>query len=356
MKYVGGHILRQGKLEKGYVGFEDTIEEIGKERKEKVLARGIILPALSNFHTHIGDSVIKHVPKGSLEELVAPPNGYKHRMLGEATDKEMLTAISESLERMTGYGISSFSDFREGGVRGVEILKTALENSPLTADIMGRPENLSYDGREVDDILKVADGIGASSVSDWEYGELRKVAEHARRRGKMFALHASERVREDIDRILDLKPDYLVHMNMAEESDLNAVADAGIPVVICPRSNAFFGKFDAKKIKMMADCGVDLRLGTDNFMFNEPSVLDEMRFLWSKLRENDLKIEDSKLLTMIFGGLTKTLKGNEVMGVEHGKEANFIVLQYKSWEPEIADIFSAKNEDIILVKIGKTLR
>ena len=62
---------------------------------------------------------------------------------------------------------------------------------------------------EVEAILKIADGIGASALSDWDADDLRSLAGMAKAKGKLFALHASEAVREDIATILALKPDFL---------------------------------------------------------------------------------------------------------------------------------------------------
>src|SRR5207249_9142245 len=48
-------------------------------------------------------------------------------------------------------------------------------------------------------------------------------------------------LREEIDAVLDLSPAFLVHMLHATDADLERCADAHVPIVVCPRSNAFFG-------------------------------------------------------------------------------------------------------------------
>jgi cytosine/adenosine deaminase-related metal-dependent hydrolase len=45
-----------------------------------------------------------------------------------------------------------------------------------------------------------------------------------------------------VNALLELNPDFIVHGNEMTDEDMEDIADAGIPVVICPRSNAFFGK------------------------------------------------------------------------------------------------------------------
>src|SRR5690606_40051316 len=63
----------------------------------------------------------------------------------------------------------------------------------------------------------------------------------ARRTGQAVAVPAGEAGREDIESALALQPDFLVHMNRAEDADLRQVASRGISVVVCPRSNLMTG-------------------------------------------------------------------------------------------------------------------
>ena len=61
----------------------------------------IILPAFVNAHTHLGDSIAKEAGEGlSLEELVAPPDGLKHRLLRAADHDAVVAAIRRSLQLM----------------------------------------------------------------------------------------------------------------------------------------------------------------------------------------------------------------------------------------------------------------
>ncbi len=230
-----------------------------------------------NCHTHIGDAFI-HIDKGkkwSVEELVAPPHGLKHVLLQKAKEEDILKGMKEAIETMKSCGTTHFCDFREGGLEGVKLIKKALDG--INAIILGRPLHHAYDKKEMDEILEASDGIGVSSISDWDFWELKKVAEHTNKKKKIFALHASEAVREDINAILDLKPTFLIHMCKANDSDLEIIANEGIPVVVCPRSNAFFGI--KTKVEEMKEKGIKLMLGTDNAMINPPNIIEEMAYL-----------------------------------------------------------------------------
>ena len=175
-------------------------------------------------------------------------------------------------------------------------------------------------------LLKNSDGIGISSISDWEYPELEKIAQEANRKNKLFAIHGSEAVREDIDSILDLHPDLLVHMIKATKEDLIRVQENDIPVVLCPRSNAFFGlKID---YHLMNQCGLTLLLGTDNAMLQSPDILEELCYLKSKTTEFSLL----ELLHMITYTPRKVLNEDADILVPNSSSA-FVVLDQETLKP-----------------------
>ncbi len=331
MQYITGKILTENGFEKGYIGFERCkIVEKGKTNpQQKPVAKGLICPLFINAHTHIGDSFIRDknitLPK-NLEELVEPPNGLKHRLLKEASEHEITEGMKKSIETMQKTGTKQFYDFREGGLMGICQLKSALELWKTSAIILSRPEKLCYDKNEVDLLLKNSDGIGLSSISEWDYSELEKIAKDAKKKNKIFAIHASERVREDIDLVLDLKPDFLVHMIKANKSDLQIVKDNNIPIVLCPRSNNFFGmKTDLETFKKS---GVKLSLGTDNAMINSTNILDEITFI--KNNYSCFKIEE--LLDMASYTVSKALNHDScILGLN--QKADFIVLNEKTLKP-----------------------
>jgi len=254
MEYVSGEIFTVNGFERGYLGVENhKIMDRGKGNPpKKPIHKGLIVPTLVNAHTHIGDSFIRKrnlkLPR-NVEDLVAPPDGLKHRLLKETSDQEIIGGMRKSIDEMTKTGISYFCDFRENGLQGINHLKKALEKTNISPVILSRPNQLTYNKDEIDLLLKNSQGIGLSSITDWEYSEIEKIAKHTKKRKKTFAIHTSERIREDIDLVLNLKPDFLIHMVKATESDLIRAKDADIPIAVCPRSNVFF---DLKpNIKMM---------------------------------------------------------------------------------------------------------
>jgi cytosine/adenosine deaminase-related metal-dependent hydrolase len=331
MKYFQGEILTMEGFVSGYISDEqqDGYFEIQQGTPPgKPLVKGLIVPSFVNAHIHIGDSFIrkKHLelPR-KVKELVAPPDGVKYHLLKEASEEEILEGIQMSLAEMDAAGTSWFCDFREGGLIGIFQLRKAMKDSRVDSVILSRPSRLSYDKEEIDLLLESSHGIGLSSISDWEPAEIKKIAAHARRKKKVFALHGSEALREDIDDLLDLHPSFLVHMITASRGDLERVKDADIPIVVCPRSYQFFQlkpNFDEMK-----KTGVMMLIGSDNAMMNSPDVGEDIRLL----RHTGL-FSDEELLTNVTYSPRKALnldcciQGDNLL-------RHFVVLEKESLKP-----------------------
>ncbi|MEK6988017.1 MAG: amidohydrolase family protein [Candidatus Thermoplasmatota archaeon] len=197
-------------------------------------------------------------------------------------------------------------------------------------------------------ILRASDGIAVSSYIDWPAAELEKLAADVRREGKIFALHCSERVREDIDEVLDLKPAFLVHMVQATDADLERCADADVPIVVCPRSNAFFGM--TPDIPRMLRAGVELRLGTDNAMINGPSMINEIEFAYRIARLKG-EVRAKEIVEMALRG-RRLCDPESACAVRVGERADLIVLDLAGGGSGFASLMRAVASDIRLVVSG----
>ncbi|SNZ04565.1 Cytosine/adenosine deaminase [Natronoarchaeum philippinense] len=267
----------------------------------------VILPAFVNAHTHLGDSIAKEAGGGlTLEELVAPPDGLKHRLLDAADRAELVEGMTRSLRFMQATGTSTCIEFREGGVPGVEMIEDAASGVDLDPVVLGR---------ETADAMRASDGFGASGANDAEFEHERRATREA---GKLFGIHAGEVDSTDIDAALDLDPDFLVHMVHPEPYQLDRVDDSEVPIVLCPRSNVVtdVGLPPAGELAERTT----LALGTDNVMTNSPSMFREMAFAAKLL---DLPAED--VLRMA------TVNGAEIAGlnrgvVAEGRDAKLLVL------------------------------
>ena len=342
---ASGWIYTPSGFRQGSLSWEDgRIVEASRDRKPGL--HGIILPGLANAHTHLADAIVREELHGDLLDLVAPPGGLKHRALAKATDEEVSEAIAEGLGTMFASGTTWFADFREGGLRGIRQIYAALLGAPVRGCVLGRPAEHAYDAAEITAVLRASDGIAVSAVSDWPYPDLEKIALDARRAGKIFALHASERVREDIDLVLALRPQFLVHMVQAETPDLERVADAEVPVVVCPRSNLFFGL--VPDIPRMAEAGVELYLGTDNAMVSTPSLLREMETAYKVARLHG-GVRAETVIRMAVGA-RNAFSGTSPTALQPGEPADLLVLDVPG-DPAAA-VLRAAGSDIALVTSG----
>ena len=197
--YLKSHFLygEDFQYRKGILVIEDGIIKgfTGEHIREPVSHKGIVIPPLINAHTHIGDNVIKDIGiNKTLDELVKPPHGLKHRFLNACSDEELIDGMVDGLVELRNNGITHFCDFREGGLKGVNLLREAYSRykrefpHPI---ILGRPTTNTKEDlkNEIRDILKVADGIGLSGCNEYSDEELKTIRKLDY---KIFSIHANE--------------------------------------------------------------------------------------------------------------------------------------------------------------------
>lgn len=301
----------------GYITIEDGI--IKDIEEKKIAADTIIAPCFVNAHTHIGDSVTKDPPFMPLADLVQPPNGLKHRILRETSHESLVHSMKNTIADMTRTGTCAFLDFREGGAGGVLALKEALGGSNIHAQIFGRPSNND------NGYLDLCDGTGLSSTNDLEPGSVRKIVSQTREKGRKFAIHAGERDRCDIAPALELSPDILIHLTHAGNKEIRSISEAGIPVVVCLRSN-FITRSGIPPIRKMLEEGIIVAAGTDNVMLNSTDMFSEMEFLVKTSIFDDRQV--FKLCTLN-GAKTIGLDA-EIGSIKSGKKARLMILTKKS--------------------------
>ncbi len=268
-----------------------------------------ICPAFFNAHTHVGDTVAMDLPvTGALEELVTPPNGLKHRILARTPRDRLIGGMRASIRTMYETGTAGFADFREGGTEGVISLLEAAEGIPCAPVLFGR------DGGE-----EHGHGLGISGARD--VPGLDEKVRKARDMGKLIAFHAGERDSLDIDQAISYDPDLLVHCTHATRSQLAECAEREIPIVVCPRSNWRLGVTSSSEyppVSRMYELGCRVLLGTDNVMFVQPDMWQEMAFMSGVYRSDPRDI-----LRSAVGG--SSLFGDEFL-IKAGNPARFLII------------------------------
>lgn len=351
---MGRWLLTDEGFEKGFIRIQgEQLQEVCLGSPPRDSTRAIVIPSFVNAHVHTGDSVAFPAPKGTVRELVAPPDGYKHRVLASTSREDKIKAIGKSLGLMEETGTTDFVDFREEGLEGVRMLRESLTSGSPRPVVMGRPAAQMPSDSEVDQLLQDCDGIGMSAVSDWPPDVLESLSGKARSAGKMFALHASECVREDIDAVLALQPDFVVHMTNASEADVRACADRGVPIVVCPRSNEFYGNHP--DIPMMLFAGATLALGTDNCMISKPDMFDEMRAAY-RMSAQSKALEPAEVVKLATIGGRKVLKAKRNILTEYGETGDLVVVRSGGGDPALELVTTAGPDNIDMVLRGGKVR
>ncbi len=325
------------------------------------LDEAIVFPCFVNAHTHIGDFGAKDLAVGlPTAKAVSPFDSLKYRYLSNLDAEELIRLMNKGAQEMLSAGIAVFGDFREGGGKGGELLKKAIQDLPIDAVIFSEPsvapqEWHKYLG-EVTKICETADGLGIGDITLFTDDQLSDLKGALEVHDARLAVHIAE-TREaqqsseerwgssEVKRILGVAPDLLVHMTNADVSDIVETAAAGVPVVCCTRANCILGD-GIPPLYELWRAGVPLSLGTDNFMFTGPSMFREMDYFSRIMRGQSHTpgaIEAQAVLSIATLGGARALGIDDEYGsLEEGKVGSFIVLNAKSqnlWP--IRNIYSA---------------
>ncbi len=310
----------------------------------------IICPAFINAHIHIGDSIVKDVGDGlSIKQLVEPPNGLKHQKLNEASDSQIVESMHETAKEMLYSGISTFIDFREGGIKGIELLKKAIYDLPINACILGRSDKY-YDSTTTPnearlitrELLQHCDGIGLSGVEDVDSEIMLQIAEVCNQEGKLAMIHVAEYYdlqeqsvqmtnQTEVERALRAGFTNLVHVTYPIMQDLTLLSSTSPCIIACPRSNGMLS-VGVPPVSAYVEEQIDVALGTDNVMFNKPDMFREMEYTLKAVRGSyKNKITAHDVLKMA------TINGFKILGkdisIQEGNISDILVIRQKSEDP-----------------------
>jgi len=292
-----------------------------KPAKHKVVdCDGLLLiPGLINSHTHIGDSIAKDISLDKdPDSKINPIFGIKQKILRETEPKKLIHFMRKTMKSMLKKGITTFVDFREGGLEGILLLQKALADLPIRAIILGRieyyqsksqikrntPIPLSYQG-QIEQLVKNCNGIGISGSNENSDSSLKQFSKTK----KIRAIHCAEtkqsyfiskqlRKKTEPERCILLKPDFLIHMTYATKNDLKFVSKKIKGIVVCPRANASLAE-GIPNVDQMLKAKCNVTIGTDNVMINSPDMFREMDFLWKvTMGIQKKRIDPKKILKM----------------------------------------------------------
>jgi len=330
------------------ISYENITNNIDISRKGRST---LLVPGLINSHIHIGDSFAKE--EGFNKDfiyVVAPPNGLKHKLLNRIPNETKIEGIKKAVLEMLANGITFFVDFRENGLKGVDLLKDTLKNSPINKLILGRDNN----SIDVETVFKNADGLGFASYkhlspnSKEKLSSLKKVYFK-----KIIACHDAELSRNEPlfnEIINDNLIDVIIHGTHYTREDLERIKGRNISIVLCPRCNGYFG-VGFPPINEINSLKIPVSLGTDNVMANTIDMFEEMRYLYRISRvlstdKNINNISSKDLLKMVSINAAKNFGLEKEFGsISKGKYADFFLLDlsdpnYYSYKIDHKSIYS----------------
>ena len=348
----------------------------------------ILLPGLVNSHVHIGDSIGKDISASSdLNQRIHPQYGIKKTILERTPSSQLMQMIRNAAMSMLHKGITTFVDFREGGLEGINLIRNALENIPIKKIILGRIDfNVNYEdtntstgfvknGKDTKSksqtlwnpnlieenyiinqgskIIENCDGFGISGANEhtdemlrlynkiiMKYEQEQEQTElKSHRKEPVVAIHAAEAetaVKESVKKykkteiertISTLNPDIYIHVTNPSNSDLQLLYLNKKKIVICPRANGVLGT-GFVPIRKMLDYNFELGIGTDNVMLNSPDMFREMDFLIKSQRaveKNTRFLDAKKVLKMatVNGGKIFNLN---IGSIEKGFQADLLFI------------------------------
>ncbi len=286
-----GHMYRDSRIKRTTIlKRNDMIEIVDGYEGEAIypVYRGTLIPAPVNGHTHIGDSFIQEEPPEDLMSSVGP-GGFKHRYLSTVSKSALVHGMKGALSAALKSGTHRIYDFREGGLEGTAAIRKAASGLNIDLKILGRPATREEALR----MVNMVSGFGMSAISDHNFDFLLALSEMAYGSGKIFSIHFSERTREDIGMLLQLKPSLIVHGLKMTQEDIAAVQKNGIPLCITPRSNYLYG-LNADYSRFYRN-GLKVMIGTDNGFATTQDTLSELSFLYF-IQRNFSRIDPAVLL------------------------------------------------------------
>lgn len=307
--------------------FSKIKNNLPKNGDKSIDCEGLLLvPGFVNMHTHIGDSIAKDSTLGgTVDSKIHPVLGAKPRILRKSAPEHLSAFMKNTCFSMLKKGITTFVDFREGGLDGILLLKKSIAKIPIRSVILGRLEyyqdkNQICRNEGLNDLAKLrlrkilneADGLGVSGPNE----NSDSVLQYYSKTRKIRAIHSSETAdtikqskkitgKTETTRALMLKPHFLVHMTYADNSDLRNTAKKARGIVICPRANATLAE-GIPNSSLMEKLGCVVAIGTDNVMLNSPDMFREMDYLWKvQMGLHKEPIDPKKILKMatVNGGI-----------------------------------------------------
>ncbi len=298
-----------------------------KKSADVIFENALLLPDYVNSHIHITDSVAKDCAYGqSLAETVGP-KGIKFKEIRK-NNSFIETCVEYTFQNLILHGVGTFINFQEGGHPLLQRVISVNKKFLLKGIHLGREKN------NWDTLLTIADGLGISTPFGYTDDELARLASVAKKNKKIIGTHVAEDPdivkksietfkKTDLERALDLlKADILVHLTNVTSEEITLIPKDKF-LVLCPRSNAFFG-LGFPPLADIIEHNFKFGFGTDNIMTTNVDIIEEARYALYQLRVQKKLIDIKTLIKALTVYPAEFLKLNSGW-LDTGRDASFIV-------------------------------
>ena len=380
-------VNNQGIIEKAgkTLDIKDTeyYSRVVEDKKTDIVdAQGyLIIPGLVNSHTHIGDAIGKDISSNEdLDTRVHPNHSIKKTILEKTETDQLKQLMKNAAITMLNKGITTFVDFREGGLGGINLLQTAIKDIPIKSIILGRidfndfyinmldkkkvtiiskhPRNFRAKKNELKEkkiykigkkILNLCSGFGISGANENDDNmltiykniikETNKQKIYNKKEKSIVAIHAAESIQSvkeslkntkktEIERTIStLDPDLYIHVTNPIKHDLDILHSMNKGIVVCPRANGILG-VGFVPLRKILERGLTIAIGTDNIMLNSPDVFKEMDFLLKSQRayEKNISFLDAKTVLKMATVNSGKIFHRNIGCIDDGYQADLIFI------------------------------
>lgn len=329
-----------------HIEIEDgIITHIGKGfvNNAKEYRTHIALPPLVNAHTHTSDyALIEYGVNYTIKELVGDPYSKKYELLSKLSEEEIKNYITEFLNKSLEIGVFGIIDFREQGIIGSKIANSIKNNININYKILGRLEKSEFTEKNLIKFKNFVDGYGLPSISYHNREELSIIKKIFS--DKIRAVHVSETVRHwllnDLEELIQyFKPNMIVHGTNLSRKELE-ILDNNTYLVICPRSNFWFG-VGIPRIVDVINSNLKLLIGTDNAGWNDYNIFKDLELaLYITRLQDPLSNYSLELLKAV------SVNGYKIFGLQPIQENSSSGLVIVRGD----DIFRSNNKYLAIIK------
>jgi imidazolonepropionase len=335
---VGGKVVSVGTTKAAVR--DSWVKKHAKLLREIDCAGKVVLPGFVDSHTHPAfiaprlTDFEKRIAGASYEEIAAAGGGIRSSVepVRKAGKRELATRIVRTLneisaqgtttvEAKSGYGLSLAAELKSleasrdasqlwpgtvvSTLLGAHVIPPEYRENPQRYVTLVCDEMIPQAAkRKLARFVDVFCDRGAFSEED-----TLKIFAAGRRQGLQARAHISQLVRTPLERVLDLNPLSLDHLDHVNDADIAALAKSDTIATLVPGANYFLGH-EYPPARKLIDAGVAIALATD---FNPgSSPTPSMPFVLS-LACTQMKMSPAEATT------AATINGAHALGLAHSK-------------------------------------